>query len=121
MAGPKPIFASGRRRRTAVASTCAPEWRSTWSARGSLSVITTNFPTFGGGGGGEGGRRRMFVVGYHDALPTLSERRGEVEDLAVHGHGDRSQQQARPYGGDHVARQRARPDLSGGSVRQDEA
>src|SRR2546426_2446475 len=47
MGGPKPILARGNSCRTAVASTCADECRSTSSAWGSLSVRIATFAPSG--------------------------------------------------------------------------
>src|SRR6266581_183117 len=49
MGGPKPILARGNSCRTAVASTCADECRSTSSACGSLSVTIATFAPSGSG------------------------------------------------------------------------
>jgi hypothetical protein len=71
MDGPKPIFASGRSRRTAVASTCAALWRSTSSARG--------------------------PCGQHaEARPLAAERRHQIQDRAVQLDGEASRRRRSP-------------------------
>ena len=91
MLGPKPIFASGRSRRTAVARRCAAEWRSTSSAVASFSVSTRKAPL------ARSGVTRSWIV-------------------AIHRHGDRRAQQSGADARDDVARQRAVRDTTDGTV-----
>src|SRR5437763_3835978 len=111
IAGPKPILASGRSRRTAVASTCAAECRNTPSASGSRSVRTRNAPPF------RSGVMRSWISPSTDTATAAPSRRSPMDRTTSAGRVPAGTLRVAPSGSTRVSSSMSR--AAGRSIMYD--